>query len=98
KLPSKSVMTPFWLLPFSITVAPIIGSPSESVTLPFTVMFWEDACVEFFSIPAGDGIYYNVECNCVGTLLIGAGGGRSNREHAPQEGMRKRLAMDAAPS
>ena len=39
---------------------------------------WEDACVEFFSIPAGDGIYYNVECNCVGTLLIGAGGGRSN--------------------
>ena len=40
---------------------------------------WEDACVEFFSIPAGDGIYYNVECNCVGTLLIGAGGGRSNR-------------------
>ena len=50
---------------------------------------WEDACVEFFSIPAGDGIYYNVECNCVGTLLIGAGGGRSNREHAPQEVMDK---------
>ena len=50
---------------------------------------WEDACVEFFSVPAGDGIYYNVECNCVGTLLIGAGGGRSNREHAPQEVMDK---------
>lgn len=50
---------------------------------------WEDACVEFFSIPAGDGIYYNVECNCVGTLLIGAGAGRSNREHAPQEVMDK---------
>ena len=26
---------------------------------------WEDACVEFFSIPAGDGVYYNMECNCV---------------------------------
>ena len=50
---------------------------------------WEDACVEFFSIPAGDGIYYNVECNCVGTLLIGAGAGRENREHAPQEVMDK---------
>lgn len=50
---------------------------------------WEDACVEFFSIPAGDGIYYNVECNCVGTLLIGAGAGRNNREHAPQEVMDK---------
>lgn len=46
---------------------------------------WEDACVEFFSIPAGDGIYYNVECNCAGTLLIGAGAGRGNREHASQE-------------
>lgn len=46
---------------------------------------WEDACVEFFSIPAGDGVYYNMECNCVGRLLIGAGAGRTNRQHAPQE-------------
>lgn len=46
---------------------------------------WQDACVEFFSIPAGDGVYYNMECNCVGTLLIGAGAERNNRQHAPQE-------------
>ena len=46
---------------------------------------WEDACVEFFSMPGDDGIYYNVECNCVGTLLIGAGATRSNRQHASQE-------------
>ena len=46
---------------------------------------WEDACVEFFSIPAGDGVYYNIECNCTGTLLIGAGAGRGERRHAPQE-------------
>lgn len=46
---------------------------------------WEDACVEFFSMPGGDDVYYNVECNCVGTLLIGAGATRSNRQHAPQE-------------
>lgn len=46
---------------------------------------WEDACVEFFSVPAGDGVYYNMECNCAGTLLIGAGAGRGNRQHAPQE-------------
>ncbi|AVM54041.1 hypothetical protein C4H11_08575 [Bacteroides zoogleoformans] len=50
---------------------------------------WEDACVEFFSIPADDGVYYNVECNCVGTLLVGAGAGRENRRHAPQEVMDK---------
>ena len=46
---------------------------------------WEDACVEFFSVPADDGVYYNMECNCAGTLLIGAGAGRGNRQHAPQE-------------
>lgn len=46
---------------------------------------WEDSCVEFFSAPAADGIYYNIECNCAGRLLIGAGTGRSDRRHAPQE-------------
>ena len=46
---------------------------------------WTDSCVEFFSIPAGDGIYYNIECNCIGTILIGAGPVRNNREHAPKE-------------
>ncbi|EJW90343.1 hypothetical protein EVA_21550 [gut metagenome] len=46
---------------------------------------WEDACVEFFSVPAGDGIYYNVECNCAGALLVAAGSGREERQHAPQE-------------
>lgn len=46
---------------------------------------WEDACVEFFSVPADDGVYYNVECNCAGTLLVGAGAERENRRHAPQE-------------
>lgn len=46
---------------------------------------WEDACVEFFSIPAADGIYYNIECNCAGRLLVGAGEGRANRQLASQE-------------
>ena len=33
----------------------------------------------------GDGIYYNIECNCIGTILIGAGPARNGREHAPKE-------------
>ena len=45
---------------------------------------WEDACVEFFTMPQGDGIYYNFECNCAGNLLI-EGGAPGNREHAPLE-------------
>ena len=46
---------------------------------------WEDSCVEFFSMPAGDGVYYNLECNCAGTLLVGAGAAREGRQRAPQE-------------
>ena len=46
---------------------------------------WEDSCCEFFSIPAGDGVYYNIECNCAGQMLIGAGAERKNRERASQQ-------------
>jgi hypothetical protein len=42
---------------------------------------YKDACVEFFIIPAADDIYYNLECNCIGTILLG-GGEPGNREHA----------------
>lgn len=43
---------------------------------------WTDSCVEFFIQPMGEGIYYNLECNCVGSILIGAGPDRQNRERA----------------
>lgn len=46
---------------------------------------WTDSCVEFFSEPAADGIYYNLECNCIGTILLAAGSGRNGRESAPVE-------------
>lgn len=46
---------------------------------------WEDACVEFFSSPADDGTYYNMECNCTARLLVGGGGMRPDRRHATQE-------------
>ena len=43
---------------------------------------WTDSCVEFFSVPGEDDVYYNLECNCIGTLLLGAGSGRGARERA----------------
>lgn len=46
---------------------------------------WTDSCVEFFVIPANDGVYYNIECNCIGTVLVGVGKVRNDREHAPRE-------------
>lgn len=42
---------------------------------------WEDSCCELFVQPGG-GHYYNFECNCAGTLLIGCGAQRNNRELA----------------
>ena len=66
------------LLHFKVTEASVrarYGEDNGSV--------WTDSCVEFFSIPAGDGIYYNIECNCIGTVLVGVGPQRNNREHAP---------------
>lgn len=47
---------------------------------------WEDSCVEFFSCPnPEDGIYYNLECNCAGTILLAAGRDRNARTFAPKE-------------
>ncbi len=46
---------------------------------------WTDSCVEFFSVPGGDDVYYNIECNCIGTILIGAGPARNNRQRAPKD-------------
>lgn len=34
---------------------------------------WTDSCVEFFVSPGQDGTYYNIECNCIGTILLGTG-------------------------
>ena len=44
---------------------------------------WEDSCCECFIQPADDGIYYNLECNCAGTLLLAAGTSRNGRTPAP---------------
>lgn len=43
---------------------------------------WTDSCVEFFVSPANDGLYYNLESNCIGTVLLGVGNDRHDRERA----------------
>lgn len=45
---------------------------------------WEDSCVEFFSCPGGDGLYYNIECNCTGKILLAVGPDRHQRERADE--------------
>lgn len=46
---------------------------------------WEDSCVEFFSSPADDGLYYNLECNCIGKVLLCCGADRHVRVPAPTD-------------
>ncbi|MBP5630122.1 MAG: hypothetical protein J6W97_01025 [Bacteroidaceae bacterium] len=48
---------------------------------------WEDSCAEFFIMPADDGFYYNLECNCTGKLLVAVGKDRNERQPAPMEVM-----------
>jgi len=45
-------------------------------------MVCEDSCVEFFVSPGGDGIYYNMEFNPIGTCLLGTGTARENSTRA----------------
>lgn len=46
---------------------------------------WTDSCVEFFVSVADDDLYYNIECNCIGALLVGCGNGRHDRQRAGEE-------------
>ncbi|GHV56952.1 hypothetical protein FACS1894182_04620 [Bacteroidia bacterium] len=39
---------------------------------------WKDSCVEFF-VSFGDDFYYNIECNCIGKILIAKRMDKSNR-------------------
>lgn len=46
---------------------------------------WTDSCVETFIVPGNDDVYYNLETNCIGCVLLGAGAEREGRERAGQE-------------
>lgn len=40
---------------------------------------WEDSCVEFFFMPEGSSVYYNLECTCVGKIYLCSGADRHGR-------------------
>src|SRR5665647_92467 len=48
-------------------------------------MVCEDSCVEFFVSPSDDGIYYNLECNAIGTCLLGVGYDRASSKRVNPE-------------
>lgn len=46
---------------------------------------WTDSCVEFFLSPEKNDIYYNLEINCIGTVLLGYRKKGDPTEHASDE-------------
>jgi len=49
---------------------------------------WEDSCIEFF-ISFEESSYYNIECNCIGKILIGKGSGKEGRILLPDALLKK---------
>ena len=54
-------------------------------------MVWTDSCVECFIRNNDTNTYYNIECNCIGTLRMSVGDGRHHRQSIPAELMGKVL-------
>jgi hypothetical protein len=46
---------------------------------------WTDSCVEFFLSPEGNNAYYNLEMNCIGTILLGYRENGESAVHATDE-------------
>ena len=60
-------------LKFYVTEKTVLAQHTQN-----NAMVCEDSCVEFFAAPADDGVYYNLEFNCIGTCRIGAGRSRAD--------------------
>lgn len=58
----------------------------------------KDSCVEFFFMPAHDGIYYNIECNCAGVLKLAVGMNRHERETASSEVLKEVKRWSSLPA
>lgn len=46
---------------------------------------WCDSCMECFLQKPGEERYFNIECNCIGTLLIGIGTSNKDRVHIDKD-------------
>jgi len=84
-MPSHRIDTVNWeTYPYCPKVAFRIAHNNEAILLNYQVnesdikaicdqdngRIWEDSCVEFF-VSFGEHLYYNIECNCIGKILIG---------------------------
>ena len=103
KIPNNIIETVNWLkYPYRPLVAFRIAYTKDSFLIHYVVNekhvrgkytadndpVWTDSCCEFFCQPENDGFYYNLECNCLGTVLLGLGNDRHERATAPANVMK----------
>jgi hypothetical protein len=58
---------------------------------------WLDSCAEFFIEFAGDVCYYNVECNCIGAVLVGRGASPDGRTKLATDGVGRFATLGSGP-
>lgn len=83
------------LLHYVVTEATVRGLADEAHG-----PVYKDSCVEFFVSPQSDGLYYNLECNCIGTILFGSGGdekGKVLADGATMEGIKSWASLGNEP-
>ena len=51
-------------------------------------MVWHDSCMECFLQRPEENRYFNIECNCIGTLLIGSGLSNKDRVHVSPDALK----------
>jgi hypothetical protein len=61
----------------------VLEKQVRAVNTEYNSAVWEDSCVEFFLMPAGEIHYYNFEFNAIGTLLAACGSNRHHRTPLP---------------
>ncbi len=91
-----------WNSPACAEVRVTIGHSGDTIHLRFEVAekscratvtrhgdaVWEDSCVELFIAFDNSG-YYNIECNCIGTIHAAWGENRQNRQLLAKELVRQ---------
>ena len=48
---------------------------------------YKESCCEFFCMNEGDSLYYNIESNCLGSILMECGSGREGRTVSTEENL-----------
>ena len=50
---------------------------------------YKESCCELFCMEQGDNLYYNIESNCIGSILMECGSGRSDRITSTEQNLQQ---------